>query len=73
MSADLLVELWDNLKPFISSKDRMDAADVLVKFFDENAMLDGAEFQTGFDKFLTAAIEEYVEHPDNEDEYDDEW
>ena len=75
MSGVLLIELWDDLKPFVSAKDRTDAADVLVKFFDENNMLEDVQYQTGFDKFLLVALADHIDLDDGGSDGDlyDQW
>ena len=67
----LISEVWSALKPMISSKDRLSAADLLVSIFDEYGMADSLENETGLDKELAAAVASYFELDDESE--DDDW
>lgn len=55
--ADLIIEIWSRMKPFVTAKDRLDAADALVVVFDDFGMTDGFDdHQEAMDKQLGAAI-----------------
>jgi hypothetical protein len=68
----MIIELWDSIKPFINSKDRLNAADAMVAIFDEYGFSDGLEFEHGLDKHLNAAVISYYgldeETTDDDDE-----
>ena len=68
MSADLMIEVWDNIKPMISTKERMYVADRLVEVFDEYGMLDGIEHSVGTDNVISTAIASYYGIHEDEDE-----
>lgn len=77
MHNDFLIEVWSRLKPFLGSKDRMDAADAYVAVIDEYAVSDDIEDQISSisDKHLKAAlVSRYgYEEDDDDDESDDSW
>ena len=67
----ILVEIWNGVKTYIPSKDRIDAAYRLVSVFDENGMSDGLEEGEGYDKYLKTAITSLfdIEEEEDDDEY----
>lgn len=74
MSSELLIELWYDMKVFIPTKDRLDAAHILVAKLDDYGLLDGIEKDiAGLDKILKEAVvaRYHVEsEEDEESEYD---
>jgi hypothetical protein len=76
MHNDFLVELWTRLKPFITQKERMDAADAFVAVVDEYAVSDDFEEQAPSisDKHLKAAlISRYGCEDEDDDEDTNDW
>ena len=67
MSSEFLIELWSEIKPFISSKERLDAADKIVSLFDENGMLDGIEDKWGLDRTLLASLQTHLGFDDGDE------
>lgn len=66
---ELLIEVWDSIKIYISSKDRVSAATNLIRIFDENGMSDGLEHETDLDTPLKAAVVHHfgIEHDSDEE------
>lgn len=73
MSGDLIVELWQELKPHINPKERVVAADRLVSILDDFGYSDGIEFEVGLDPELQAAVSERFELELEDDEDDRDW
>lgn len=75
MNEECIIELWARMKPFITAKDRMDAADAFVSVLDEHGMADALEAQGELvpDKHLRAATVSYYGIEDDEDEESDGW
>lgn len=70
MSCELIIELWENIKPHINAKERLHVADTIVNLFDEYGFADGLESEHGLDKTLQAAVASRFIDP-MEDEHDD--
>jgi len=71
-NTDLIIDLWSRIKPYISNKERPDAAESVISVFDEYGMTDGIEKEEGLDKDLKSAIKNYYGDVDIE-EADDEY
>jgi len=72
--ADMIIELWIKLRPYISPKERLDAADELVAVFDEFGMTDGLEhIVNDIDPQLSAAIRARFEIDTEDDDYEREY
>lgn len=69
MSCDLIIELWDNIKPHVNAKERLHVADTIIALFDEYGYADDIENEHGLDKILQAAIASRF--PASEDYNDD--
>lgn len=70
---ELLLSIWTAMKPLIASKDRLAAADALVRIFDEYGLGDLSD-ETGLGKELDAAIASYYElNPDEDEDEDEVW
>ena len=72
MSGELIVELWQELKPHINPKEREIAADRLVSILDDFGHSDGIEFEIGLDPELQAAVIERFELEQGDDD-DRDW
>ena len=72
-----LHELWDSVKHFIPKKDKLQAAEVLVRVFDDNADIGEIEENINeFDSLMRAAIVSHFEIrsvDDDEDDEDGDW
>ena len=67
-----LVSVWDTIKHYVPKKDRMDAAEHLVRVFDEEADLGNIEDEVNtFDSILKTAVKGHFGF--DEDELEDEW
>lgn len=75
MYDEFVVDLWSRVKPFVSSKDRLEVAEAVVSVFDEYGFADGLDTTTDCDSVLQKAIDAYFgdedAFDDNEDMYDD--
>ena len=77
MDADLASVVWDELKRYINTVDRAEAAEALVSILIDNDA-DAEDIKSAFsgDKDIKNAISQYLndeeeEYEDEEDEYDD--
>lgn len=68
----LLVYIWDAVKNYIPKKDRLEAAEHLVRVFDEESDLSGIEDEIStLDVALRTAVKtHYSDHDDYDDEED---
>ena len=71
----LLVSVWESMKNYIQKKDRVEAAEHLVRVMDEECDMSGIEEEAHtFDGALTAAvIGHYDVGNDVEEDEDEEW
>lgn len=69
----LLVSVWDSMKHYVPKKDRIEAAEHLVRVFDEEA--DMGNLQEDIDTFDTALKTAVASHygVDDYDEDEDDW
>lgn len=66
---ELLLELWSRVKSHISSKERLEVADIFVVVFDEFGLIEDSIFDEDLDKEMRAAVRSLLaEEPDDEDE-----
>ena len=75
MSVELAKEIWDELKRYVNTVDRDDAAETLVSVLIDNDC-DADDIKTVFksDSAVKAALAHYLkDHQDDEDSEDDEW
>lgn len=77
MNYHFLIEIWDSIKGYVPAKEQYDAALSLVELFDENGLCDGLLEETGLDRPLSLAIEDYYgeeeEYEDDRDSNDSDW
>jgi len=70
MDNETIVELWELLKPYITARERMGAADALVSFLDDHGIADDLETSVAhLPKALRAAV---ITHFDIEPEEEEE-
>lgn len=68
----LLEELWASLKPYIQKKDRLEAAETIVRTFDEHLSIDDIDvYKNEFDSAMKAAIVSHFDYLDDDDDLDD--
>lgn len=74
MSLDIIAETWGEIKRFIITTDRAEAAEVLVSMLVENDY-DPAEIKTAFrdDSDVKRALVEYLDDNNDEDEYEEDY
>ena len=72
MDSEFVVELWEAMKPYITARERMHAADELVSLFDAHGLGDGFENSVDLPAELRAAV---IAHYDfeEEDEEEEQW
>lgn len=64
----ILVSIWDTVKTFIPKKDRIEAAEQLIRVIDEELDLVGIEEEfNSFDTVLKAAAKSHFGADDDED------
>ena len=72
-----LHELWDSAKHFIPKKDKLQAAEVLVRVFDDNTDIGEIEESINeFDGLMKAAIVSHFEissHDGEDEDEDGDW
>jgi hypothetical protein len=74
--SEMLIDLWSRIKPHVSTKERLEVADLIVAVFDDYGMADGLKDEEGLDKELTAAVKsrfDFEEDEWKEDSDDDEY
>ena len=69
----LLISIWDSMKNYVQKKDRVEAAEHLVRVFDEESDMMGVEEEAHtFDSALKAAVVgHYGLHEEDEEEMED--
>lgn len=67
----LIVEVWDTVRDLIPSARREDAVLKLLKVFEEYGVDVSADALEGEDSYLDAALENYREHKDEDEESED--
>jgi hypothetical protein len=68
----LLISTWDTLKNYIAKKDRVEAAEHIVRVFDEECDIAGVEDEANtFDSALKAAVIGHYGIGEEEAEMDD--
>lgn len=78
MSVELATEIWSEIKRYVNSVDRTEAAETLVSVLIDND-LDAEEIKNAFkgDNDVKRALSEYLEGDEaleeDEDDYDDEY
>lgn len=71
---EILLDVWDALKSFIPAKEKMEAAERLIKVCDEFGIRKNEIFEmTENDKILQTAFDRYFVDDDSDDDWDDEW
>jgi hypothetical protein len=72
MSADIANEIWSELKRYINTVDRTDAADGLVAVLIDNDF-DAADIRSAFkgDEDVRNALQNYMDDADTEEDYDE--
>jgi hypothetical protein len=73
MSVELAKEIWDELKRYVNSVDRDDAAETLVSvLIDNDCNADDIKETFKSDSFIKSALKHYLkDHQDEEDDDDD--
>lgn len=67
----VMTEIWDKVRSYIPAKDRLSVAEEIVRVFDENVDISGAEHELNeLDTILKAAVITYYDIGlDDEDEF----
>ena len=73
MDSDFVVELWEAMKPYITARERMHAADELVSLFDAHGLGDGFEHSVDLPSELRAAVIAHYDLEDEEEEGEEQW
>jgi hypothetical protein len=77
MNYHFLFEIWDSIKGYVPAKEQYDAALSLVELFDEHGLCDGILHESGLDRPLSLAIEDYFgeeeELEEDEDDGNSDW
>jgi len=74
LDESFLHDLWDSLKPFVSKKERIAAAEAVVRAFDDYADLSAIEDHIDeFDSVMKAALYSHFEIVPEEEEEEDDW
>jgi len=72
MDSEFIVELWETMKPYITARERVNAADEFVSLLDAHGVGDGFEDAVDLPSELRAAVISHYDFEDDEDE-DEEW
>jgi hypothetical protein len=73
MDSDFVIELWESMKPYISARERVHAADEIVSLFDAHGFGDGLENSVDLPAELRAAVIAHFDLEDEDDEEEMEW
>ena len=74
VEAETIFDIWDAMKPLIPAKDRLEAAERIIKICDEIGMSEtDLEDLIENDKILEAAYDRYFEAEDDYDEDEEDW
>lgn len=71
---ELLYNVWESVKPYISAKERLHVAEEIVRKFDE--LVDISEVEDAlnqFDSVMKAALISYFDFGLEDDEDDEDW
>lgn len=72
MELDLVQESWQELRRYINTMDRSDAAESLVSVLVENGVsIEDIEETFGTDADVRAALSPYLDDDDSEEDYDE--
>ena len=70
----LLGEVWDSVKSFVQKKERLQAAETLVRLFDDNVDISDVEsFINEYDSVLKTAVVSHFDLLLEEDGDEDDW
>ena len=71
MDSELVIELWETMKPYVTARERMHAADELISFMDAHGLVDDLDRNVHqLPKELRAAV---ITHYDIELEEEEQW
>jgi len=71
---EIVLDIWSTLKSFIPAKEKMEAAERLVKICDEFGIRKTEIFEMAEDdKILQTAYDRYFVDDDGDNEWDEEW
>lgn len=74
VESETIFDIWDAMKPLIPAKDRLEAAERIIKICDEIGMSEtDLEDLIENDKILEAAYDRYFEAEDDYDEDEEDW
>ena len=72
MESEQLYELWENLITYIPAKDRLEAGEVFIRMLDDSGMSpDDIEILIDGDNILQAALDNFFEDEDDNDDEED--
>jgi len=72
MESEQLYEMWENLKSYIPVKDRLEAGEVFIRMLDDSGMSpDDIEILIDGDNILQAALDNFFEDEDDNDDEED--
>ena len=69
---ELLLELWSRLKSYVSPKERIEVADILVVVFDEFGLIEDDLLKEDLDKEMREAVRSHLSDNVYEEDYEDE-
>jgi hypothetical protein len=64
-----IIELWDSVKPYVQQKDKQIAAEAFACVLNEAGVLEEIVGEDAIDKFMSNAMEEFIEPFDEDEEY----
>jgi hypothetical protein len=74
IETDFIFELWEAMKPLVPSKDKLEAAERIIKMCDDYGISKtDLEDMIENDKILETAFDRYFVDDYDEDEDDDSW
>ena len=72
MDSEFVVELWETMIPYITARERVNAAGELVSMFDAHGFGDGFEDSVDLPPELRAAVIAHFDFDDEEEE-EEQW
>lgn len=72
INPDVVIEIWNLLKPYIPQKERADVAYSIIDFYDTNGDIEELRESDTLDSYLAKALNDYLDDVDADDDEEDE-
>lgn len=71
INPDVVIEMWNLLRPYIPQKERADVAYSIIDFYDTNGDIEELRESDTLDSYLAKALNDYLDELDEEEEDDE--